>query len=72
MFETAIAAVSTVGFPIVIVFVGICALKYMFDIMTQRLDEESRRHSEEMEKITVALNNNTIALTTLAERIGRE
>lgn len=61
--------ITTVGFPIVVCIAAGFALKYMYDTMMKRLDEESRRHHEEMEKVTEALNNNTQALTVLTERL---
>ncbi len=53
--------ISTVGFPI-----AMCvALFYMI----WKLNEQ---HKEEMSKITESLNNNTVALTKLTERLHVE
>lgn len=51
-------AVSTVGFPIVM-----CVLMYVMN------DKQDVRHAEEIDKVTQALNNNTIALTKLLDKI---
>lgn len=56
-----ISSISTVGFPIV-----------MCLIMFFQLEKQNERHKEEMDKISEAINNNTVALTQLAERIGGE
>lgn len=53
--------VTTVGFPIA----AYCALFW-------RMMKEDEQHETEMNKMIVALNNNTIALTKLSERMGIE
>lgn len=54
-----ITAISTVGFPIVM-----CVLMYVMN------DKQDIRHAEEIEKVTQALNNNTIALQKLMDKLG--
>lgn len=56
-----VSSISTVGFPIVM-----CLIVFF------QLEKQNERHKEEMDKISEAINNNTIALTQLAERIGGE
>lgn len=53
--------VGSLGFPIVA-----CIMLYV------RMDKQDTVHQAEMEKITESLNNNTIALTKLAERLGQK
>lgn len=53
--------ISTVGFPIVA-----CGALFW------RLNVSEKQHNEEMDKITEALNNNTVAITKLTERINNE
>lgn len=56
---TAIAQmISTVGFPIA------CCI-----IMFQALTKEQENHKQEMSAVTAALNNNTVALTKLSDRL---
>lgn len=56
---TAIAQmISTVGFPIA------CCI-----IMFQALTKEQENHKQEMSAVTAALNNNTIALTKLSDKL---
>lgn len=51
--------ISSLGFPIVCC---IFLFKQNIDIMT--------KHDSEMQKITEALNNNTLAITRLCDKIG--
>lgn len=50
--------ISTVGFPIA------CCI-----IMFQALTREQESHKQEMSAVTAALNNNTVALTKLSDRL---
>lgn len=59
--NTLIQLVSSLGFPIVC-----CGALFWKMVKT---DEQ---HKEEMDKITEALNNNTIALTKLSDKLGGE
>lgn len=53
--------ISTVGFPIV----ACGALFYEMNV-------QSKRHAEEMDKMTEALNNNTLAITELRDNIKKD
>lgn len=50
--------ISTVGFPIA------CCI-----IMFQALTKEQENHKQEMSAVTAALNNNTVALTKLSDKL---
>lgn len=56
-----IQLVSSLGFPIVCCGALFCKMV--------KTDEQ---HKEEMDKVTEALNNNTIALTKLSDKLGGE
>lgn len=62
--------ISTIGFPIACCL----AMGYFFKYITDKDREErqalSERHDNEMKEITAALNNNTLALQKLCERLG--
>ena len=58
--EQVISAIAQVGFPIVF-----CLLLW------KAFGDEKEAHQEETAKLAEAVNNNTQALTTLAERLGR-
>lgn len=53
-------AISTVGFPIVMT----CALFW-------KMNKQDDDHKEEMAKVTEALNNNTLALTRILDKIDK-
>lgn len=53
-----VSIISTVGFPIALTLI---LLWHIYDI--------SNKHKEEIDKISEALNNNTIALTKLLDRM---
>lgn len=59
--NTLIQLVSSLGFPIV------CCGALFWKMV--KADEQ---HKEEMDKVTEALNNNTIALTKLSDKLGGE
>lgn len=53
--------IGSIGFPIVM-----CLLLYY------RMDKQDENHKEEMNKITEALNNNTLALKELSTNFGKD
>ena len=53
-----LTAISTVGFPIVVA----CALFW-------KMNKQDEEHKKEMQKVTEAINNNTIALTKLIDKL---
>ena len=53
-----ITAISTVGFPIVVA-----------GAMFWKMNKQDDDHKEEMQKVTEAINNNTIALTKLIDKL---
>ncbi len=52
-------AISTVGFPIVVA-----------GAMFWKMNKQDEDHKQEMNKITEAINNNTIALTKLLDKLN--
>ena len=59
--QTFLEAITTVGFPIVLSFV----LLYLFLTM-------SKQHQNEVDTLRTALEQNTIVLTKLCEKIDKE
>lgn len=57
--NSTIQLISTLGFPIVC-----CCAMFWYMV---KMEEQ---HKEEMGKMSEALNNNTIALTKLTDRLG--
>ena len=60
-FNDIITAICTVGFPIV-----------AYGALFWYVMKKDTEHREEVEKMTEAINNNTIALTKLMERLDNE
>ena len=59
--DNILQAISTVGFPIALTLI---LLWYFYD--------SSNKHKEEIDKMSEALNNNTLALTKLLDRMERD
>lgn len=63
--NTLTTLLSNFGFPIVAFLICCYALKYSYD---QSLEANNRSY-EQIQKLTEAVNNNTITLTKLVEKI---
>ena len=59
--NTIIQVVGSLGFPIV-----------MCGALFWRQLESDKQHKEEMDKVSEALNNNTIAITKLTDKLHKE
>lgn len=64
-----LTAVQTVGFPIVCCIGLGYYVKYMTDKNNDEINKINELHREEMKSLAEALNNNTIALTRLCEKM---
>lgn len=71
-FNTIITAIGSLGFPIV----ACCAMAYFFakvnDNYRNDIKELQKGHTEEMAKMTEAVNNNTLVIQKLIERMGKD
>lgn len=56
-----VGIIGSLGFPIVM-----CLLLY------KRMDKQDEQHKAEMDRLTDALNNNTLALQELSIKIAKE
>lgn len=76
-----VQVISTVGFPIVACIAMALFFKYMVDKSREERTEMNKMHKEEIDKltqqhrdeskaITDALNNNTLALQKLCDKLG--
>lgn len=54
-----VSVISSVGFPITMTLI---LLWYIYD--------SNNKHKEEIDKMSAALNNNTIAITKLLDKLG--
>lgn len=65
------SAIGQYAFPIVACVVMGWYVKYIQDNYRKDISDISSRHKEEMDKVTEALNNNTIAIQRLTDYIGK-
>lgn len=63
--------VSTVGFPITCCLLMGYFYKYITDKDREERQELNERHNAEMKEITTALNNNTIVIQKLCDRLDK-
>lgn len=68
--ESWVQIISTVGFPIVACIACAVYIKYQADQYRKERETTDLAHKEEMAKITEALNNNTVVMTKLCERLS--
>ena len=64
--------VSTLGFPIAMCIGACFFIKYLFDTFTKQQEEMRKEHREEVSKLQTSLDNNTLALQKLIDKIGED
>ena len=69
-FEAISNLIATVGFPIVCFLMAGWYVKYREDKNDEKFEKLNNQHDEENKRITEALNNNTIALQKLTDKLG--
>lgn len=69
-FNAVVEAAKSLGVAVVMCLLMAWFVKYMFDKFMAELEKERDAHKEEMKVLQEALTNNTLALTTLTERLG--
>lgn len=71
-FATVSQFITNIGFPIAMC----CAMAWYVKDTSEKHREEVRQlneqHNEEMQQVTVALNNNTLAIQKLCDKLGKE
>ena len=61
--------ISAVGFPIVAAVGCAYFVKWQYEQNQKQIEEMRKEHEEEVGKMTEALNNNTLALQKLIDKI---
>lgn len=61
--------ISSVGFPIVACLLLGWFVKYQTDSYRSEVKDLQKDHREEVQRMTEAINNNTLALTKLCEKM---
>lgn len=65
-----LTAVTTVGFPIVCCGAMMYYVKYTTDKHREEIETLNTQHKDEMKELTNAVNNNTLALQKLCDKMG--
>lgn len=65
-----LTAVTTVGFPIVCCGAMMYYVKYTTDKHREEIETLNMQHKDEMKEVTNAVNNNTLALQKLCDKMG--
>lgn len=65
-----LTAVTTVGFPIVCCGAMMYYVKYTTDKHREEIETLNAQHKDEMKEVTSAINNNTLALQKLCDKMG--
>lgn len=68
--STVLDAISLVGFPAVVCIIVMFFVKYLIDKNHEQLNNLTLQHHEEMKEVTKAIENNTIAITKLIEKLN--
>lgn len=66
-----VSIITQVGFPIAACVAMGYYVKYTHDKQRDEVSSLNERHAEEMKSLASALENNTIALTKLCEKIDK-
>lgn len=67
--NTILQAVTTVGFPIVMCLVMAWYIKTINESHRKEIENINASHKSETDKFTEAINNNTLALQKICDRI---
>lgn len=67
-----ISIISAVGFPIVAAVGCGYFVKWQYERNQKQNEEMRKEHKEEVAKMTEALNNNTLALQRLIDKLDKE
>lgn len=62
--------ITSVGFPIVACCAAAYYIKYISDKNREEVADLNKQHQEEMMKVTEAINNNTMVITKLCEKLN--
>ena len=65
--QEVMTAINTLGLPTVVAIASMWYVKYRDDKNDVRVDKLNEVHKKEMEDITEALNNNTLALQRICD-----
>lgn len=62
-------AITTIGFPIVMCLIVCLYVKYITDKNNEQIDKIMQQHKEESKEMTAAIENNTIVIRQLLDKL---
>ena len=65
-----VTLIGSLGFPIVACLGMAWYVKYQMDNYSKQVKELREEHNKEIDKVTEALNNNTLAIQRLCDKMG--
>ena len=68
--ETAITLIQGLGFPIACCLALGLAVKYLFDIFIKKIDAIEEQHRQETDKLSDAVNNNTLIMKEFISKLN--
>ena len=68
-FGQIVQLISTVGFPIVCCLIMAWYVRYYTDQEIDEIAKLNEQHRQEMSEVTTALNNNTLAIQKLCDKL---
>lgn len=68
-FQAIVQIISTVGFPIACCIAMGIFVKYITDKNREEVAKLNEQHREEMNEVTTAIHNNTLALQSLTDHL---
>lgn len=68
-FAQVLQAIGTVGFPIVCSGAMMWYVKYITDKNREEISNITEQHKEEISEVTQALNNNTLVIQKLCDKL---
>lgn len=67
--DAILQSIGTYGFPIVVALICMYYVKYINDQHKEEMTRINDQHKEEISEVTQAINNNTMALNHLVDKI---
>lgn len=65
-----VTIISSVGFPIAACIAMGFYVKYQMDHYNEQISAIMQEHKREIAEVTTAINNNTLAVTKLCDKLG--
>ena len=71
MDNSIVDVISQLGFPIAMCIGACLFIRYLFDTFTKQQESMRKEHREEVSKLQASLDNNTLALQKLIDKLDK-